>query len=1575
MKLAALNIRGSLLRKLPELLTIAETERIDILILSDIRITEQDITFIRSSQYYLDAHALEDTRTAAGVAIFTSKNIHQLVTSSSNNIVRGRLCKITFNSINVYGTYVPSAQKGKHVFDAIPKLPKTIIAGDFNRTTGNHSFTSMTSASWIYELDLFITQKDYVDVLTLTSTKNLHEHYTFFSSNSRSIIDHILISKDLMNQTINFETKLWPIIFSLDHRTVTASFDFSIQEPKTIPPPIRPKTKNRTTAEWKEWTKNFETKLENSELAKTLLDFDDLDTGYDILMDLATLWKDSATELFGTTEQKQPPKNPELYSRGKTIRKIVKAINTIRFPHPDEKINIRRIKKIEHLTTPIISNLTTLKWNLIKEYRAKQEEIRKEGIDHFKTNLTTLFSTNAGAFHSIINNFNKKQFQISIIRTTEGLITDPNKVKELVADFWSRISCDPYPTYFDVDDEPDFSCPWHNKKFYDKHYKDPKWNSLTTPIQEEELTDTIMKLGNGKATGPDGIINEYVKYSIKIDLIARFWQKMINLSLSNLDLPKKSKLGTIFPIPKNQETQNLNNLRPISLLSFTWRLMMLILNNRLSSILNNFNFFSDLQAGFRPNRSCQGMHSILRNIIDDSEKRSKPLYTMFTDIAKAFDTLPFNAIWLQLRRIGCPKNFITLLQNIYTDATASIVTAYGETDPVRLERGVRQGCPLSPLLFITTFQQAIDFTSDSDLGYELKSNYGDHSLTISNLAFADDVTLIAEKPKGIQKLLDKFSQVLGNIGLDLNPTKTKLIAFNTDKRPKILFHGNTTTTEINYLNKAEAFKFLGWNLTETQALSFNAHELYLETKIQPLLHNIFERYPIAARMKIHLFNLTIPSIISYGAASSILSNAFLTKMDAQICKRIRKLLPGLKSDTIHTDQSKGGAGVTSIKNHYYTTVIADSLSFFNSSNKTVAKSARIALENASFIPARSQLIEFSSKLSHILAPDSNPKALEIPNWFRNLRNALKFSKCSISYFSEKLNFFNPNQIIIAPLPKNVSDPSYIKKEFFLDQTNQICHVSLEDFRRFNASDIATVNQLITPNNQFVEFKPTFKSKRHTEDFYTEFKNRLTPFLPWVISTISKQVSSSRRISDNLIGNYTTSWNPSSKDRNFEKPHPLPMTPALLPKNFMEIIETLDLPITACSDGSAKVTKQTISGGYALYFGKNSPLNVAVATDTYIDTNEISAIELFVQMLPWKLKGIFDAKLILKTNEENYSYTLNPEKDVKAIIYSDSKSSIQAIKAWTETKKDSKRNNFPNRSIIANITEMVKNFDYAISFIHVKGHSGIPGNEAADHLANLGRFSISQNLIAHNSAHAPATLIHGNQIKEGNVRKLLDNLLYPSPESNFHAASFDLFARESIIPDPIFKFTLRARNETLPTFNRQYMIWSPRFFDEKYTEIQASIPDQLCIRCGMVETNRHVLTCDATTQRRKDLLAPIIDSIQKRKLDPSDLLFPDPSDALLGYIPKSYGKQENRNFLKQLNLDLISAGHTLWKERCAFLAEHPINSNSWYHLAELRRTEVSLQKPPDDDEEEEQENDQNQQTTSTTPNFDELDLIE
>ena len=178
------------------------------------------------------------------------------------------------------------------------------------------------------------------------------------------------------------------------------------------------------------------------------------------------------------------------------------------------------------------------------------------------------------------------------------------------------------------------------------------------------------------------------------------------------------------------------------------------------------------QGGFRPGRGCIDQIFTLRRILEHRFKFQQSTAACFIDFRAAFDSIDREGLWNVMLADGIPPKFVRLLKAFYSSTKARVRVYGAESSAFSLSSGVRQGCPLSPVLF----NYAIDWIMINALRDYQGVQINNH-LWISDLEYADDVVLLGTDFQSLSSILERVTFFASQLGLCINTAKTK--AFST----------------------------------------------------------------------------------------------------------------------------------------------------------------------------------------------------------------------------------------------------------------------------------------------------------------------------------------------------------------------------------------------------------------------------------------------------------------------------------------------------------------------------------------------------------------------------------------------------------------------------------------------------------------------------------------------------------------------------------------------------------------------------------------------------------------------------
>ncbi|UYV76620.1 K02A2.6-like [Cordylochernes scorpioides] len=373
--------------------------------------------------------------------------------------------------------------------------------------------------------------------------------------------------------------------------------------------------------------------------------------------------------------------------------------------------------------------------------------------------------------------------------------------------------------------------------------------SQNDPILDSEITNAdiykeIAGLRSNKACGPDGIPNEVLK--TLPDSYILLLKQLYNSVMTTGKYPAIWTNSTIHPIFKNGYKNSPSNYRGIALISNVSKLFTSILRSRLEEWVEGRRVIPENQAGFRKERSCIDHIFTLTTLIQLSlrKKRGK-LYVFFVDLRKAFDTVPHSLLWKKLYNLGISYQFISTIKSYYEQATIAIRWKGSFTESIKINSGVLQGEPLSPLLFILFITDLIEIYNNSDLPSVNLPEFGDIHL----LLYADDIAIIGESRINLQKKIKILKEYLDENLMTLNESKSKIMVFRNGGKPsnKDRWFWNDKPIAIT-----SRYTYLGFPLTPTITTTHPAN--YFKGKA---LTAINATHPILIKSKAKSINLSI----------------------------------------------------------------------------------------------------------------------------------------------------------------------------------------------------------------------------------------------------------------------------------------------------------------------------------------------------------------------------------------------------------------------------------------------------------------------------------------------------------------------------------------------------------------------------------------------------------------------------------------------------------------------------------------------------------------------------------------------
>ena len=223
----------------------------------------------------------------------------------------------------------------------------------------------------------------------------------------------------------------------------------------------------------------------------------------------------------------------------------------------------------------------------------------------------------------------------------------------------------------------------------------------------------------------------------------------------------------------------------------------------------------------------------------------------FVDFKKAFDSVQHRLLWEKLHSLGISRQMIAILKSMYAKATARVKIAAQQV--TANNKGVRQGCKLSPLLFSLFLSGLKAKLAESEVGVSLQNTM------LDTLMFADNIVLLSSSADGLRKHLETLETFCLQWHLEINPEKTKICIFGANTNQTFLYKG--TILEI-----VHTYKYLGIWINRNRKFHKARKHLCLQAKkvVFSLKQRLAQLHHPPVLIPLKLFDAIVKPVLCYG---------------------------------------------------------------------------------------------------------------------------------------------------------------------------------------------------------------------------------------------------------------------------------------------------------------------------------------------------------------------------------------------------------------------------------------------------------------------------------------------------------------------------------------------------------------------------------------------------------------------------------------------------------------------------------------------------------------------------------------
>ena len=458
-------------------------------------------------------------------------------------------------------------------------------------------------------------------------------------------------------------------------------------------------------------------------------------------------------------------------------------------------------QQIQNVTDEEIIRLDTLKQelDLILDSKAQGNWVRS------RIKCIELNEKSTAFFYSLSKEHQEKRTILSIT-TNNRTITNHKEILQEISTFYERL----YTTQFTPNNTYKRHRPSLDNIGLNKLSEQDK-QLLEGPITLEELTKALKSFANNKTPGCDGLTKEFY---------VTFWQELAPILLETLNycsqrhlLTNSQRRGVLTLIHKKEKDRtNVANYRPISLPNIDYKLLSKVLATRIKGVINKV-IHSD-QIEFLEDRFIgEGVRKV-QDITQHVERNEEEGYVLQLDSQNAFDSIEWDFMFDTLKQFTFGTNITRMIALCYTNIESCVLNGGFTTNWFCLQKGVRQGCPLSAYLFLLCIEILAQNIRNNNQIHGIPCGKTEQKLSL----FADDCTCLLKDIRSIEITLQEINHFDLYSGLKLNTQKSVLYPIS-----------NTHQLKNNHLNltiKANTISLLGITLgrDENKKYSQNVSE-------------------------------------------------------------------------------------------------------------------------------------------------------------------------------------------------------------------------------------------------------------------------------------------------------------------------------------------------------------------------------------------------------------------------------------------------------------------------------------------------------------------------------------------------------------------------------------------------------------------------------------------------------------------------------------------------------------------------------------------------------------------------------
>ena len=348
---------------------------------------------------------------------------------------------------------------------------------------------------------------------------------------------------------------------------------------------------------------------------------------------------------------------------------------------------------------------------------------------------------------------------------------------------------------------------------------------LNRPISKAEIFTSLKSLNLNRSPGYDGLPAEF--YIVFFNDICDMLLDCYYYSFEQGFMSISQRNGVITLLPKkDKDPLFIKNHRPITLLNTDYKIIAKVMANRLKSFLHEI--IHEDQTGFMKGRNIGNNIRTIIDLIDYCDSNDIPGSIVLLDIEKAFDSVEHDYLFQVLEAFNFGSEFIQWVKTFYCNRRSYVSNNGFLTEGISLERGIFQGCPISPLLFLCAVEVLAISIRNNDKIIGIKIGGVEKKISL----LADDTTCFLHGDlDSFENLFDTLRDFATFSGCKINMSKSEAIHIGRLKGSAFKPFNNE-----GLVWKDNTFKTLGINLSLNVNALYELNFIPKLTQIQQILN-------------------------------------------------------------------------------------------------------------------------------------------------------------------------------------------------------------------------------------------------------------------------------------------------------------------------------------------------------------------------------------------------------------------------------------------------------------------------------------------------------------------------------------------------------------------------------------------------------------------------------------------------------------------------------------------------------------------------------------------------------------------